>query len=208
MDECDYCGETFEDEDAYLRHLGAEHEAELGRIEQRRVAAVSDDGGVSIPPGPAILGGVFLLAIVIVVYVIFFLGGANADLGTYGSAHEHGTLEMTVLGEGVDFSQPQYQTVADRFHFEAGNGRVWHKHATGVTLAWGMETLDIDLTQNSVTYQGTTYRDNDSAYDVQILVNGSPVDPESHVLQGVQSNQPQSNGDQVRIVVRSANATG
>ena len=37
MTECDYCGESFDSEDAYLNHLQAEHRDELGRIDQKRV---------------------------------------------------------------------------------------------------------------------------------------------------------------------------
>jgi len=221
MPECDYCEATFDGEEAYLRHLGADHEEQLGRIEQRRVAELEGEGtgtgvGSSVPTGPAVLGFVFLVAALLVGYVIFFVGsGSGSGSGTgggtpgpLGSAHEHGTIEMTVLGERVDFSRSRYQVVADRFHFESRNGRVWHTHASDVTLAWGMETLDIGLTEDSVTYRGTTYRDDDPDYDVTISVNGQAVDPEGYVLDGVPTGEPPSNGDTVRIAVSRANASG
>lgn len=214
MPECDHCGAEFDGEEAYLRHLGEVHEGELGRIEQRRVAELTGanggEGGFAVPTGPAVLGVVLVFALLLVGYVIFFLGSesGSAELGPTGSDHEHGTLEMSVLGERVDFSESRYQVVADRFHFEAGNGRDWHTHATGVTLAWGMETLGIGLTEGSVTFEGTTYRDDDPDYDVRITVNGEPVDPETYVLQGVPPGEPPSNGDNVRIVVTRANGSG
>jgi hypothetical protein len=209
MPECDYCGARFDDEEAHLRHLGEEHAGDLGRIERRRVERVRDDEDSGIPVGPAVLVGVLLFSLVVVFYVIFFFGGgAPAELGEVGTAHEHGTVQMSVLGEEVDFSQGRYQNVADRFHFEDNDGRVWHKHATGVTLAWGMSTLDIDLTETSVTYDGTTYRDGDPNYDVSITVNGDPVDPTSYVLMGVPQGQNPVDGDRVRIVVSRTNASG
>ena len=213
MPECDHCGERFDEEDAYLRHLADEHAGELGRIEQRRVAEIeATEEGVDIPTGPAVLLGVFAIAFLLVGYVIVAFGGgggdSSGDLGPVGSAHEHGTMEMTVLGERVDFSQSRYQLAADRFHFESNNGRVWHKHATGVTLAWGMDTLGIDVGEGTVTYQGTTYRDSSDEYEVSVTVNGNSIDPETYVLEGVGQNQPPSNGDRVRIVVRRANASG
>ncbi|MEF8775613.1 MAG: hypothetical protein V5A43_03800 [Haloarculaceae archaeon] len=213
MPECDHCGAEFEGHEAYLRHLGEVHEGELGRIEERRVAELGggdgSGGGFDVPTGPAVLGIVFVFAILLVGYVIFVLGsgGGSAELGPTGSDHEHGTLEMTVLGERVDFSKAEYQVVADRFHFESGDGRVWHAHATGVRLAWGMETLGIGLTEDSVTIAGTTYRDGDPDYDVSITVNGEPVDPETYVLEGVSPGEPPSNGDSVRIEVTRANAS-
>ncbi|MFB6312202.1 MAG: hypothetical protein ABEH64_13595 [Salinirussus sp.] len=204
MPECAYCGESFEDEDAHLKHLRDEHKDELGSIDRRRVADLDGDGDRNLPTGPLVLGGVIVLAVIVVAYVILFAGGGGGEgPGSFGSAHEHGTIEMIVLGEQVDFSNEQYQLAADRFHFEGGNGDVWHAHATGVTLQWGMNTLPgIELTADSVTYEGTTYRDGDG-YEIEITVNGEPVNPETYVLDGVE-NPPYDRGDNVRIVVRES----
>lgn len=210
MPECSYCGEGFDDEDALLAHLRDEHDGELGAIDRRRVAALDGEGGWELPTGPAILAGVILISLAVVVYVTVFLGGGGGgdEPGPFGSAHVHGTMEMTVLGEPVDFSQPRYQVEADRFHFESGNGEVWHAHATGVTLAWAMDTLDIGVTEDAVSFRGTTYRDGDPNTEVIVEVDGEPVDPETYVLEGVADGSGQG-GDHVRIVVRrtDANAT-
>lgn len=206
MPECSYCGETFDEETAHLEHLEAEHAGELGTIDRRRVAALDDDDG-DFPTGPVVLGGVLLIAAAVVGYVIFIggSGGAGNGPGAMGSAHEHGTMEMVVLGEPVDFSQDRYQLAADRFHFEAGNGEVWHAHASGVTLQWAMGTLPgIEVTADSVTYRGTTYADSDPEYEVVIEVNGEPVDPAEHVLEGVSDPERAAQGDSVRIVVRES----
>jgi hypothetical protein len=81
MPECDYCGESFADEDAYFEHLAAEHEGELGRIDQRRVADhdASDEGGISL--GPVVLVGLLVLAGGLVVWVTFFMGGSDGPSG-------------------------------------------------------------------------------------------------------------------------------
>ena len=77
MPECDYCGESFADEDAYLDHLAAGHEGELGRIDRQRVADrdPSDGGGLSL--GPVVLVGLLVLAGGLVVWVTFFMGGSD-----------------------------------------------------------------------------------------------------------------------------------
>jgi hypothetical protein len=117
-------------------------------------------------------------------------------------------MEMVVLEEEVDFSQDRYQIAADRFHFENRNGDIWHTHATGVTLQWAMGTLpDIEVTETSVTYQGTTYADSDPSYDVVVEVNGEPVDPAAHVLDGVSDANLAQQGDAVRIVVQEADGS-
>jgi len=89
MPECDYCGESFADEDAYLDHLAAAHEGELGRIDRRRVAdhqGASGDGDEGVGLGPVILVGLLALAGVLVVYVTFFMGGGNGGDGGDGAA--------------------------------------------------------------------------------------------------------------------------
>lgn len=209
MPECDYCGEAFDDEAAHLQHLRDAHAGELSRIDQRRVADLDGDGDGGLPTGPLVLAGVILIALAVVVYVTVFVGGGGP--GPLGSAHGHGTMEMVVMGGQVDFSQPQYQVAHRKFHFERMNGEpngtVWHTHAEGITLAWAMQTLDIDVTADTVTYRGTTYRDGDSNTEVQVTVNGEPVDPSNYVLKGA-SVENLEEGDHVRIVVRRPDGSG
>lgn len=210
MPECPYCGAALDDEDALIAHMGAEHEGELGTIDRRRVDDFEGDGG-DRAVGPLVLGGVIVFALGMVIYVTVFLGGGGGGgTGTPGplqSAHEHGTIEMRVLGEAVDFGRDRYQLQADRFHFEGGVGQVWHTHATGVRLAWAMDTLGIGVTEDSVTFQGTTYRDDDPNTEVTVEVNGESVDPETYVLSGTPRAGRADQGDHVRIVVRRTNGT-
>jgi len=208
VEECDYCGATVEDEPAYLDHLAAELEAEMSAIDRRRVEGRdAPDGGV--PTGPVALGGVLVVAALVVVYVTFFFGSGGsagaATVGDPGTAHEHGTINVTVDGETVDFSQPEYQvgqTGNRRFHFEGGTA-VWHKHATGVTVQYALDTVDIGVTADSVTVDGTTYRADDPGTEVVVEVNGQPVDPSEYVLRGVESAADARQGDHIRVVVRT-----
>lgn len=215
MVDCDYCGASFEGEDAYLEHLGDAHQGELGSIDQRRVEDHGGgSGGSSIPTGPVILVGVIGFALAIVVYVVMFMGGGGSggepitingidvdQSPATGTAHEHGTINVTIDGQRIDFSQSEYQGAANSFHFENGNGRTWHKHSQGVTLEYAMATLGIAVSGDSVTFEGTSYRDGENAA-VVVEVNGDPVDPSSYVLQGTQADNGQD-GDHVRIVVRT-----
>lgn len=226
MPECNYCGDTFEDEAAELRHLQEEHEGELGPIDQRRVEEEfegAEDSGIAT--GPLVLGVVILAAVLVVVYVVVFVGGgsgaspatetaADGDAGeaslaevaqtpgAMGSAHEHGTIEVVIDGQRIDFSRQEYQLAADQFHFEGGEGRVWHKHATGVTLEWAMASLDIGVSEETVVFEGTVYRDSDPGTTVTVEVNGEPVDPQTYVLEGVGAGNADQ-GDTVRIVVET-----
>jgi len=197
MTDCDHCRRSFEDEGAYLRHLRDEHAGELSRIEQRRVDDLNDDSdGV---PTAAVYGAtvVGILLAGAVAYVFFIGGGsANGDVKvephSSGSVHYHGTMNVTIDGQTLDFSEDRYQ-MQDRqyFHYEAGDGSQWHVHGQDVTLEYALHTLDIQVTENSVTFEGTTYSDDDGT-TVTIEVNGESVNPRDYVLQ---------RGDSVRVVV-------
>lgn len=209
MPDCDYCDASFGSEGAYHDHLRNEHLDELGPIDRRRVGAVDDDGD-GLPTGPIALGVVILAAAAIVAYVVLFAGGGSGggDSGTVNGiqvkqmpgpptqqVHYHGSMNVTVAGERVDFSKQRYQLQADQFHFERNNGERWHVHANGVTLQYAMATLGINVTDSAVTYQGTTYRDADPNTTVSVQVNGNDVNPADYVLR---------DGDSVRIVVRQS----
>lgn len=197
MHECDYCGATHESESAHLRHLKSEHRDELGPIDKRRVGDVSvDDGG--IPTGPIAIGVVLIASFGIVGYVVLFAGGSGAanDIGSFGSDHYHGTINVTVTGDQVDFSQDRYQHTDDLFHFENGDGSQWHAHATGMTFEYAMGALGFEasLSPTSFTIEGETYTDG-QGYDVVIEINDESLEELDYVLE---------EGDHVRIVVTEA----
>lgn len=209
MPDCDYCGESFADEDAYLDHLAGEHEGELGAIDRRRVEDhdVSDDGGLSL--GPVVLVGLLVLAGGLVVWVTFFMGSGNANAGTgpfgdsvqqpsnVGGVHSHGPMTVVLDGEELDFSQSRFQVrqTNDRaFHFEGGDGSQYHLHAQGVTLEYALESLDIGVNDSALSFDGTVYSENDRD-TVVYEVNGQEVSPETYVIEG---------GDQIRVVANSS----
>ncbi|RNJ27148.1 hypothetical protein [Halosegnis longus] len=206
MPDCDYCGESFDAEAAYLSHLGAEHADELGPIEQRRVANIADDEDSGLGVVPLALAGAVLLAVAVGGYLFLAGGDGGSDslpqsvtqveqepqYDAAGDTHEHGQLSMTIMGSTVDFTQDKYQIRATgnrHFHFE-GDGR-WHKHTPGVTLEYAMSTLDIGVQNGEVWYDGTRYTDGENA-EVSITVNGEPADPTSYVIE---------DGDDVVITV-------
>lgn len=202
MPDCRHCGETLADDEAYAAHLEAEHADDLGAIDRRRIEAYSDDDGGGIPTAPLVIGVVLLGGVLVLVAAwVAFAGGSGGGSDAaiqptdVGSVHYHGGIEMTVDGEAVDFSRDRYQFQADPFHFENGDGSQWHVHARDVTLEYAMGTLGIDVTSDSVTFEGTTYRDSDEGTNVTVAVNGEQVTPSEYVLR---------EGDQIRIVVETS----
>lgn len=208
MADCRYCDQRFETDEAYHSHLRSAHADELGPIDRRR-AGFADEDKSGLSAAPIALGGVLLVSVAVVAYVIFFTGGGSAGGGpsAIGSVHTHGTMTMVVDGQQVDFSQSQYQRASHEqaFHFEGGDGSIWHVHAQGVTLKYALDTLGIGVTENSVTFEGTTYNASNPGTNVTVEVNGRSVTPSEYVLQGVSDEGAARNGegDNVRIVVRS-----
>lgn len=207
MEECSYCGQSFDDEEAYLAHLADEHERELSAIDRRRVEGYeAEQAGGGLPTGPLVLGVVLGVAVLLVVYVTLFMGGGSntTDVGQAGTAHEHGTVNVTIDGETVDFSRDRYQvgqTGNSRFHFEGGTA-VWHKHATGITVDYALGVHGIEVSEDSITFDGTTYRASDPGTEVVVEVNGEPVDPSEYVIQGADASAAEQ-GDHIRVVVRT-----
>ena len=208
MPDCDYCGESFGSERGRDKHLKAEHADELGPIDRRRLDMEGDDESVlSGAAGPIALGVIILFAAAVIGFLVFS-PGQSPEPHNLGGYHGHGTINMTVLGESPDFSRDRYQVQDRFFHFENRNGRIWHVHGEGVTLEYGMNTIDIGVTDDSVTYNGTTYEDSDPQYDVEVTVSGRNVNPSTYVLEG-EGRTPvageTSSDGHIRIIVTRAN---
>jgi len=202
MPDCSYCGESFDSEDAYLAHLETVHEGELGPIDRRRIG--DEEEGIGLRG--LLLAALVVVPVVVAAYVLFFTGsGSGAGIPdpvrtpSSVAAHGHGTINVTIDGQRLDFSRQRFQLQADAFHFESDNGDVWHTHNESVTLQYAMWTLDIGVTNDSVIYDGETYTEENAT--VMVRVNGQPVDPETYELSGA-SEANAENGDHIRIVAR------
>lgn len=176
MPDCDYCDQPSPDEGSLLEHMGEAHEGELGRIDQRRVDDHygSDDGGLSTTITYAVIG---------IVFVALIGGAVYAAVGAFTPderVHEHGSIEVTVDGEPVDFQQPKYLN-AQGFHFHEGNPQ-WHMHYSRLTLADAMSRLDIDVTENTVAIGNESYDGSDPGTNVTVRVNDESVDPDDDEL--------------------------
>jgi hypothetical protein len=213
MVDCDYCEESFEDEQAYLAHLEADHEGELSSIDARRVEG-RDTDSPTVNVGMIVLGVMIVAAVVVVAYIATVgLGDSSGDgPGRTGSAHEHGTITVMVEGEPLNLVQDQYLFADDNFHLDGPSDRieedlfVWHTHAEGVTLKYALETFGMEVASDGseVTFQGTTYSTDDPDTELQLLVDGESVTPGEYELDGTTTDQArQGNGDYIQVVLNS-----
>ncbi|SDJ35828.1 hypothetical protein [Natronorubrum texcoconense] len=138
---------------------------------------------------PVVTYGLGVGAVAVVVFVLFvaFVSGVG---GLY--THDHGTLEVSIDGERIDFDQPQYHDRHPTFHFHEGGGQEWHHHPESplavleferLSVAEALGTLEIDVTDSSVTIDGRIYEDGEPGTTVSITVDGEPADPDAHLLQ-------------------------
>jgi len=210
MPDCEYCSDSFDDEDAYLAHLQAEHEGELGPIDRRRIEdAETEDGSYR---GMVVLGTILLVSFAIVGFLVVG-GGLGGDGPTApGSVHQHGSMEIVIEGEELDLNEPEFTNNDGSFHFHGDEQTrvgefVWHIHAQEVTLQYALDTLGIEVDDEGTVlrYDGRTYRDADPDTEVVIEVNDEPVEPGDYELQGVGpiADAAGGAGDDVRIVVRT-----
>lgn len=94
MVDCDYCGESFGGEDAYLDHLADSHEGELGSIDQRRVDSRASESESGLPVGAVIGGIVVVLALGAGIYVTQ-LGGNSGTSGVSPDGVEAASLDSS-----------------------------------------------------------------------------------------------------------------
>lgn len=206
MPDCGYCDESFADESALDAHLAEAHADELGPIDRRRVERRQDDGGSGMDAGLVALLAVLGIGTALVIYVVFFAGGGGTGVSPddvartptdLNDVHFHGTINVSIAGDPIDFSRSEYQNprAYPAFHFERGDGTTWHGHARGITLEYAMATVGIGLEQDRVTFDGRSYDGSEDGTTVRITVNNESVAPTTYVLR---------EGDHVHILVTVA----
>ena len=71
--------------------------------------------------------------------------GAPSGAGKLGDEHEHASLLVRIFGDKFDFSVPSYQIKSSWIHFEESDGTTIHRHASGVTLGYLFDSLNIGI---------------------------------------------------------------
>ncbi len=126
--------------------------------------------------------GIFAIIAVIVGYSVYvFLNmtetapGGPENAGALGSAHDHAGILVNIFGDSFDFSAPAYQIKSSWIHFEGRDAFTIHKHATGVTLGFLFDSLQLVLDDQCFVFQdGRSFCTNDD-YELQLYINGEKV---------------------------------
>lgn len=102
--------------------------------------------------------------------------GGPENAGALGSAHSHAAISVKIFGDEFDFSSPSYQIKSPYIHFEGRDGSTVHKHATGVTLGYLFESLNLIVDDECFIFQdGRSFCDNED-YSIKFFVNNMEVD--------------------------------
>ena len=104
------------------------------------------------------------------------------QIGPIGSTHQHIDLLIHVDGQIIDLNQTQYAHQSNYAHLHQNETDVIHIHAINIPLNWFMDSLNIPITDSSLTLDGQTYNE-DELNKLHIIINGEEIDDIEYVLQ-------------------------
>ena len=115
---------------------------------------------------------------------LFSQGTPPSGFGPLGSEHEHAAFLVKINGKNIDFSKPEYQVQSDYIHVENGDGTTLHRHATNVTFADFLKSVNMEINKENTCIgftNGTQYCNNDDG-KLQTFVNGEQTNSISDLV--------------------------
>ena len=103
--------------------------------------------------------------------------GAPVGAGKLGDEHVHSSLLVKIFGDRFDFSVPTYQIKSSWIHFEESDGTTIHRHASGVTLGYLFDSLNIGIDNQCYIFppsDGRKFCTNED-YSIKYFINHKPV---------------------------------
>jgi len=107
--------------------------------------------------------------------------GAPDGAGKLGGEHEHASILVKIFGDNFDFTAPTYQIKSSWIHFEDSDGKTVHRHASGVTLGYLFDTMNIGLDDKCYRFPDgrnfCTVEDKEGEeYSLKFYINHEKVD--------------------------------
>ena len=130
-----------------------------------------------------IAAGILVLIALIVGYAGYVFVTMDADVpgappgaGRLGGEHEHASLLVRIFDDKFDFSVPSYQIKSSWIHFEESDGTTIHRHASGVTLGYLFDSLNIGIDSECYSFpDGRQFCTNED-YSLKYYLNHQLVD--------------------------------
>ena len=102
--------------------------------------------------------------------------GGPQGAGALGSEHAHVGMLVKVFGDTFGFDGPSFQIKSPWIHFEGRDGSTLHKHATGVTLGYLFDSLNIGLDEQCYVFpDGKSFCTNED-FTLNFFINGEQVE--------------------------------
>ncbi len=102
--------------------------------------------------------------------------GAPPGAGKLGGEHEHASLLVRIFNDKFDFAVPSYQIKSSWIHFEESDGTTIHRHASGVTLGYLFDSLNIGIDSECYSFpDGRQFCTNED-YSLKYYLNHKSVD--------------------------------
>ena len=102
--------------------------------------------------------------------------GAPPGAGKLGGEHEHASLLVRIFNDKFDFAVPSYQIKSSWIHFEESDGTTIHRHASGVTLDYLFNSLNIGIDSECYSFpDGRQFCTNED-YSLKYYLNHQLVD--------------------------------
>lgn len=123
--------------------------------------------------------GLIVAAVVIAGNIL--LEKDSPEIGVVGDLHHHADFALYINGERYDLAQEKYMSTENKSlsnfaHFHDLNGNVIHKHASGITLGFFMETLGMKLNESCLVLDDGTSYCNEGNKELKMYVDGERND--------------------------------
>ncbi len=123
--------------------------------------------------------GLLLVAVAIVVNM--FLVQNNQEVGVVGDIHYHADFAIYLNGQRYNFFQEKYMSTQNKSfsnfaHLHDLKGNIIHKHASGITLGFFLDTLEMKLDQRCLVLDDGTPYCNEGSKELKFYVNGKQND--------------------------------
>jgi hypothetical protein len=106
-------------------------------------------------------------------YAVYTAATNTPGIGPLNSAHYHVDWALYINGKSETINQTKWQLKSEYVHMEGGTSTM-HMHAVNVPLGYFFNTIGLQLTSTSLTFDGKTYN-NEGDKKVRTFVNGEEV---------------------------------
>ncbi|MDP3699104.1 MAG: hypothetical protein Q8R47_05965 [Nanoarchaeota archaeon] len=117
-----------------------------------------------------------VIAIAVIVGKVLLDSDGTSEIGVVGEIHYHADFAVYLDGERYNFAQEKYmstenKTLSNFAHLHDMDGNIIHKHASGITLGFFLETLGMKLNDTCLALDDGVSYCNEGNKGLKMYVN-------------------------------------